>query len=447
MNERDWTPESWRGRTALQQPAYPDEAALDRALETLRAYPPLVVPGEIETLKREIALAGEGGAFLLQGGACAERFLDCNAQRIANKLKILLQMSVILTYGARRPVVRIGRVAGQYAKPRSNDTETVDGVEMPVYRGDSVNSVDPSPAGRVADPARLLQGFHCSAMTLNHIRALIDGGFADLHHPDKWTLHSIEKSRNWPQYQEVVERILDAINFMESFGGAQAEALGRVEFYTSHEGLLLPYEEALTRRDAGTGNYYNAGAHLLWIGQRTRALDGAHVEFFRGVANPVGVKVGPDMWPDELAALVDALNPDDEPGRLTLITRLGAGRVEDVLPPLVRAVNETGRRVTWSCDPMHGNTQSTESGLKTRDFATILDELTQTFRIHRESDSRLSGVHFELTGDDVTECVGGAEALTNDDLTLRYETYCDPRLNYTQSLEMAFLIARMLKGR
>lgn len=443
---KEWSPDGWRAFEAHQQPSYPDAASLARVLGQVALYPPLVVPGEIEHLKAALAQAGRGRAFVLQGGNCAERFGDCRADAIMNQLKILLQMSVILTYASRRAVLRIGRIAGQYAKPRSRDTETIDGAELPSYRGDCVNDMAPQAEARRPDPERLRRAFHYSAMTLNHVRALIDGGFADLHYPQNWQLHSIEKSRNWPHYKDVVDRILDAIHFMESFGGVRAQALGRIDFYTSHEGLLLGYEEALTRRDPDSGRFYNCGAHMLWIGERTRFPGSAHVEYFRGVANPIGVKIGPSADPEEIADLVGTLNPDNEEGRLTLITRLGAGRVDDLLPPLLRAVGRTGRPVVWSCDPMHGNTQTLAGGVKTRDFQVILEELERTFRCHQEANSNLAGVHFELTGEDVTECTGGAEALTDSDLEARYETSCDPRLNYSQSLEMAFLIAGLLGG-
>jgi 3-deoxy-7-phosphoheptulonate synthase len=444
-NTANWTPESWRRFPALHQPTYSDAPALDRVLGQIRGLPPLVVATEIDSLKLRLAAAARGEAFILQGGNCAERFIDCREEVIANKLRILLQMSVILAYGVRKPVVRIGRIAGQYAKPRSSEFETVDGRLLPSYRGDAVNAVEPDAQARVPDPERLLSSYFHSATTLNHIRALIEGGFADLRHPYTWNLRSIEQSRNWADYKDVLDRILDAINFMESFGGARSEALGRVDFFASHEGLLLGYEEALTRPDSDSGRFYNFGAHMLWLGARTRQRDGAHVEYFRGIANPIGVKIDPSCGPDELVALIEALNPSNEEGRLTLITRMGAGRVEEALPPMIRAVKRSGRAVVWSCDPMHGNTVTVEGGLKTRDFSVILDELTRTFRIHRNEGGHLAGVHFELTAEDVTECVGGAGELTSQDLTRRYETYCDPRLSDAQSLEMAFLIARLLK--
>jgi len=441
-----WTPDSWRSFPARHQPEYDDQVAYQQTVDALTRVPPLVFAGEVDVLREHIAAAGRGEAFILQGGNCAESFADCSAPTITNQLKILLQMSVILTHGARTPVVRIGRIAGQYAKPRSTPTEVQDGVALPSYFGDSVNAVEFSPAARRPDPARLELAFHHSAVTLNYIRSMIDGGFADLHYPYNWNLHSIEQTPEWPEYRETVEHILDAIHFMESFGGVRPETLGRIEFYTSHEGLLLGFEQALTRRDERAGAFYNLGAHMLWIGNRTRAPDGAHVEYFRGIANPVGIKLDHTCAADELAALLERLNPDDVPGRVTLITRLGHERVADALPPLADAVRRSGRTVTWSCDPMHGNTRRTDSGRKTRSFDDVLDELRATFAVHRAGKSRLSGVHFELTGEDVTECIGGGIDLTSADLDRNYQTACDPRLNYAQSLEMAFLITKLLKS-
>ena len=447
MSETTWLPGAWRSREARQQPDYPDAGALDAVLERIRRLPPIVVADEAVDLKRRLAEAARGRAFILQGGDCAERFLDCRDESIADQLRILLQMSVILTYGVRRPVIRIGRLAGQYAKPRSRATETIDGRELPAYRGDGVNSIEPDPRGRIPDPDRLLRSYFHAAATLNHVRALAESGFADLHDPYNWNLHSIERAKNWPEYREVVDRILDAISFMESFGGARTDALGKVDFFSSHEGLLLSYEEALTRREERSGRWFNLGAHMLWIGARTREIDGAHVEYFRGISNPIGVKLDETATPEEVLRLLAVLNPENEEGRVTLITRFGAGRVEEALPPLVEALSRAGRNVVWSCDPMHGNTVKLDGGVKTREFTTVLDELTRTFRVHQRLGSALAGVHFELTAADVTECVGGPAELTAADLTRRYETYCDPRLNSAQSLEMAFLIARLMKNR
>jgi len=439
-----WTPGSWRGRPIEQQPRYGDEAAVARALAQVTALPPLVAPGEIDALRQHLACAARGEAFVLQGGDCAERFEDCAKDPIERKLKILLQMSLVLTWGARLPVVRVARMAGQYAKPRSSDTEVVDGLEVASYRGDHVNAVGPEPEGREPDPARLVAAYFHSAATLNYVRALLDGGFADLHQPHHWTLGFVRSATHRAEYEAVVERILDALAFVE-VTGVRSHTFKTVDLYSSHEGLLLAYEEAHTL-DVN-GRWFNLGAHMLWIGDRTRQLDGAHVEYFRGIENPVGIKVGPSMTPDGLLALLDVLEPDDRPGRVTLITRLGADRVHQLLPPLVEAVRASGRSVLWSADPMHGNTVRAAGGLKTRSVDRILTELRDTFDVHDRLGTILGGVHFELTGDDVTECTGGPEELSEADLERRYQTNCDPRLNYAQSLEMAFLLAKRLHRR
>ncbi len=447
MHDTDWNPTSWRAYPALQQPEYPDSQHLEAVLKTIRSYPPLVSPGEVDKLKQHIAEAGAGKRFILQGGDCAERFIDCNARSITNKIKILLQMSVILTHGLRMPVVRIGRIAGQYAKPRSSPVELRDGREIPSYRGDSVNAFAPAtPEARTPDPNRLLKSFYLSAVTLNHIRAMIDGGFADLHNPFTWNLHSVEQTKKWADYEQIVERILDAISFMEVFGGVDSEKLGKIEFFTSHEGLLLGYEEALTRKDPESGSFYNLGAHMVWLGDRTRDLNMAHVEYFRGIANPIAVKIGPDCQKTELHDLLRVLNPEEEPGRITLITRFGAENVERCLPPIIDMVRKNGHVLTWLCDPMHGNTTTVSKSIKTRNFEHILQELHSTFSIHRTIGTIMAGAHFELTGEDVTECVGGAIELTHDDLGRNYESYCDPRLNYAQSLEMVFSITQMFRN-
>jgi 3-deoxy-7-phosphoheptulonate synthase len=442
----DWSPESWRACPAGQQPVYPDPARVRSALERLTALPPLVAPGAVSSFQQLLGEVAQGRRFLLQGGDCAERFVDCHARAIADKLKVLLQMSLVLTYGLRQPIVRVGRMAGQYAKPRSAATEVIDGASLPVYRGDLVNGYEPTPTARLADPERMLQAYFHAAATLNYVRALIEGGFADLHHPEHWNLGFISSSERHREYRDIVARILDAISFMEACGSALETALGRIDFFTSHEALVLPYEQALTRREEESGRWFNVGAHMLWLGDRTRALDGAHVEYLRGIANPVGIKVGPTCAPEELVRLVARLNPENEWGRITLITRLGAGRVKELLLPLVGAVQTAEARVLWSCDPMHGNTLRTTGGVKTRDFEQILAELRETHAAHAAHGSRLGGVHFELTGNDVTECLGGARGLAEADLPTRYDTYCDPRLNEEQSLEMAFLIAGLGGG-
>ncbi len=438
-----WTPDGWRTLEARHQPDYPAPAAHAAVLDQLASLPPIVFPGEIDLLRGRIAEAAAGRLFILHGGDCVERFIDCNPQTITNKLKILLQMSVILSHAARRPVLRIGRIAGQYFKPRSAAVETIGGRTVPTYRGDTINgwALDQ----REPDPHRLLEGYFHATATLNYVRSMIDGGFADLHHPYSWNLHSIEQTKRWEEYRTIVDHILDAIHFMESFGGIRNESLGRIDFYTSHEGLHLGYEQALTRPEGGA--WYDTSAHLLWIGERTRDLAGAHVEFFRGVSNPIGVKLSATAEPGDVVELARKLNPRGEAGRLMLITRLGQAQVRNRLPNLIEAVTAAGLEVAWMCDPMHGNTTTLAGGRKTRDFDSVLGELDATFEVHRAADTHLAGVHFELTGDEVTECTGGALELAERDLEARYESYCDPRLNYAQSLEMAFLISRYLRER
>jgi 3-deoxy-7-phosphoheptulonate synthase len=439
LQEPVWAPSSWRALPARQQPRYEDAAALEAALAQLQELPPLVAPEEVEHLRSLIAEASAGRRFMLQGGDCAERFADCRGPVIADKLRVLLQMSVAITHGARRPVFHVGRIAGQFAKPRSADMETVGGAELPVYRGDLVNGLEATPEARRADPARMVQAYFHAAATLNHLRALVEGGFADLHHPERWELPGLRIEA----YERTLARVRESLDFVELLGGAPSRQVRTGELFTSHEALLLPFEEALTR--ITTEGPYNLGAHMLWVGERTRQLDGAHLEYLRGVRNPIGVKVGPSMDPGELRELLVLLDPAREPGRLTLITRLGAVQVRDALPRLVAAVQASGHPVLWSCDPMHGNGLKTRSGLKTRAFGDILSELRQTWRIHRALGSSLGAVHFELTGEQVTECLGGSQGLAEEDLHRAYETGCDPRLNRSQSLEMAFLIAELLR--
>ncbi len=436
-----WSPHSWRPLPIQQQPDYADPEAVHRALEHVRALPPLVHPGEVDALRTQLAEAAVGKRFLLQGGDCAERFIDCARAPIEQKLKILLQMSLVLTWAARTPVIRVARMAGQYAKPRSRNYETIDGVEVPSYRGDHVNHVNQD--NREPDPERLVQAYFHSAATLNYIRALLDGGFADLHHPEHWDLGFFRSASRRQEYEEMLERILDAMAFLRTAGADRSSALRTVNLYASHEGLLLPYEEAQT--ESFGGRHYNVGTHMLWVGDRTRQLDGAHIEYLRGIRNPIGVKVGPSMEPDELVQVLDRLDPNNEPGRITLITRYGADRIDTLLPLHLRAVQAAGRLPVWSSDPMHGNTESTGEGLKTRAFHRIRKELSRAFAIHAAHGSHLGGVHLELTGENVTECTGGPEELLETDLPRSYETYCDPRLNYAQSLEMAFLIAVTLR--
>ena len=437
-----WSPSTWRDRPAMQLPTYPDANELASVQHELRALPPLVTSWEIMALKQHLAEAQEGKRFVLQGGDCAESFGECNSAVISNRLKVLLQMSLVLVHGLRMPVVRVGRFAGQYAKPRSTDTETIDGTTLPSYRGDSVNGPEFTAAARVPDPRRMIKAHARSAMTMNFVRALIDGGFADLHHPEYWDLGWVTHSPLADEYHRMVAGIGDAVRFMETLSGSEVHNLNRVDFYTSHEALLLPYEEAQTRQVPRQWGWFNLSTHFPWIGMRTAALDGAHVEYFRGIRNPIAVKVGPSVTPDQLLKLVDVLNPDDEPGRLTLIHRMGASNIASKLPILLDAVRRDGRRVLWICDPMHGNTESTANGYKTRRFDNIRSELEQAFELHASGGTRLGGVHLELTGEDVTECLGGARELTERDLERAYRSHVDPRLNYEQALETAMLIVR-----
>ena len=438
----NWSPDSWSRFPATQQPKYGDAAELNRALAMLSTLPPLVTSWEIMALKQQLADAQEGRRFLLQGGDCAESFDDCESGLISNRLKVLLQMSVVLVHGMRLPVVRVGRFAGQYAKPRSADDECRDGVTLPSYRGDLINRAPFESAARRPDPQRMIMGHTRSAMTMNFVRALIDGGFADLHHPEYWDLGWVGHSPLAAEYQQMVGSIGDAVRFMETLSGQAVHNVNRVDFYTSHEALLLYYEQALTRQVPRQWGWFNLSTHFPWIGMRTAALDGAHIEYCRGIRNPIGLKVGPGVTPDQLLPVIDKLNPDNEPGRLTLIHRMGAAKIGDALEPLIQAVRREGHRVLWCCDPMHGNTESTTTGVKTRRFQNIRSELESAFDIHAANGSRLGGVHLELTGEDVTECLGGARELTESDLGRAYRSTVDPRLNYEQSLEIAMAIVR-----
>ncbi|MBB3227412.1 3-deoxy-7-phosphoheptulonate synthase [Luteibacter sp. Sphag1AF] len=442
----DWAPGSWQGKTALQQPTYTDAAELRESLDRLGALPPLVTSWEVLALKERIAEAQNGERFLLQGGDCAESFADCTSPIISNRLKVLLQMSLVLVHGMKKPVLRVGRFAGQYAKPRSADTETRGDVTLPAFRGDLVNSPEFTPEARRPDPARLIKAHARSAMTMNFVRALIDGGFADLHHPEYWDLAWVEHSPLAAEYRRMVASIGDSLRFMETLAGQSISSYSRVDFYTSHEALLLHYEEALTRRVPRQDGWFNLSTHFPWIGMRTAALDGAHTEYFRGIRNPIAVKVGPTVKADDLLRLIDVLNPHEEPGRLTLIHRMGNGQIGTALQPLLEAVKREGRRVLWVADPMHGNTESTSNGFKTRRFENISGELDQAFDIHAAAGTRLGGVHLELTGEDVTECLGGARDLVEQDLNRAYKSMVDPRLNYEQSLELAMLIVRKSGG-
>jgi 3-deoxy-7-phosphoheptulonate synthase len=439
-----WSPTSWQSRPAAQQPTYPDQDHLAEAVRQLSSLPPLVTSWEVERLRLQLAEAAEGKRFLLQGGACAERFDQCSANIITNKLKILLQMSLVLTYGLKRKIIRVGRFAGQYAKPRSDDLEEREGVSLPSYRGELVNGSDFTPEDRIPDPERMLRGHHHSALTLNFIRSLVDGGFADLHHPEYWDLDFVHHSPRAQEYQRVVEGISDSLQFMETLAGSQASEISRVDFYTSHEALLLPYEQAETRQVPRRDGWYNLGTHFPWIGMRTAETAGAHVEYFRGIRNPIGIKVGPKMTGEWLLELLDMLDPEMEPGRITVIHRMGHDKVAQTLPVLIDAVRGSGRTVLWCCDPMHGNTETVAGGRKTRRFENILSELEQSFDIHAELGSYQGGVHFELSGDNVTECMGGARGLSEVDLDRAYESKVDPRLNYEQALEMALLVGRKI---
>ncbi|MBC7952561.1 MAG: 3-deoxy-7-phosphoheptulonate synthase class II, partial [Rhodospirillaceae bacterium] len=442
-----WTPDSWRGKPIVQVPTYPDKAKLAEVEETLSFYPPLVFAGEARRLKASLADVAEGKAFLLQGGDCAESFQEFRANNIRDTFRVLLQMAVVLTYGAAMPVVKVGRMAGQFAKPRSADTETFDGVELPSYRGDIINGPDFTAQDRIPDPERMLRAYNQSAATLNLLRAFAQGGYADLHKVHSWTLGCVSDTLQGKLYEDLAARLSETLAFMEACGltSETTPQIRETEFFTSHEALLLPYEQALTRVDSTSGDWYDCSAHMLWIGERTRQLDAGHVEFLRGVKNPIGFKAGPGMSADDLLGLIDALNPENEAGRITIITRMGAEKIEEKLPALIRAVEREGRKVVWSCDPMHANTVKA-GNYKTREFDRILAEVRAFFAVHKAEGTHAGGVHFEMTGQDVTECVGGTMAVTEARLGDRYHTFCDPRLNANQALELAFLMADALKG-
>ncbi|TMN35912.1 3-deoxy-7-phosphoheptulonate synthase class II [Pseudoalteromonas piscicida] len=443
----NWSPNSWRDKPILQQPEYPNSEKLKSVEKELNSAPPLVFAEETRSLYKSLADVCEGKAFILQGGDCAESFSDFSAANIRDTFKTLLQMAVVLTYGGKCPVVKIARMAGQYAKPRSSDFETIDGISLPSYRGDIVNSFEFTEEARIPDPDRLMKAYHQSAATLNLLRAFAQGGLADLHQVNRWNMSFVAANPLKDKFQQLAERIQEALEFMEVCGidSTVAPSLKETPLYTSHEALLLGYEEALTRRDHLSGDWYDCSAHFVWIGERTRQLDHAHIEFFRGIKNPIGVKVGPGMQEDELIKLVDALNPDNIPGRLTLITRMGADVLPEKLPKLVRRIQEEGRKVIWTSDPMHGNTEKATTGYKTRSFNNILREISQFFAVHKAEGSYPGGVHLEMTGQHVTECVGGAYGLSDEDLSQRYRTQCDPRLNADQVLELGFLVADLLK--
>ena len=442
-----WSPSSWREKPILQQPVYPNQEELATVLSELRNYPPLVFAGEARTLKSQLANVSKGKAFLLQGGDCAESFSEFHADNIRDTFKVLLQMSIVMTYSAGLPVVKVGRLGGQFAKPRSSETETIGGVTLDSYRGDIINGVDFTPQARVPDPKRMISAYNQSAATQNLLRAFASGGLADLHEVHKWNLAFAHQSEVSQKYEKLAEDIEKSLQFMEACGvnSKTYRTLRETDFFTSHEALLLPYEEALTRKDSISGEWYNTAAHMIWIGDRTRQLDGAHVEYMKGIKNPIGIKAGPSMNPDDLVRLAQTVNPDNEAGRLNIIVRMGANKVLDSMPQLVRAIEREGLDVVWSCDPMHGNTIKSSNNYKTRPVEDILTEMKQFFQVHKAEGTHAGGVHLEMTGKNVTECIGGSFVVTEEDLSSRYHTHCDPRLNADQSLELAFLIADTLK--
>ncbi len=443
----DWNPSSWREKPILQQPTYPDQEALNKVLAELKNYPPLVFAGEVRNLKEQLAKVTKGDAFLLQGGDCAESFSEFHANNIRDTFKVLLQMAVVMTYAGGVPVVKIGRLGGQFAKPRSSDTETQNGVTLDSYRGDIINSVEFTKEARTPDPQRMIKAYNQSAATLNLLRAFASGGLADLHQVHKWNLDFAHQSEVSKKYEELAEQIEQSLKFMEACGVTSAtyRTLRETDFYTSHEALLLPYEEAFTRKDSITNEWYNVAAHMVWVGDRTRQLDGAHIEYLRGIKNPVGIKAGPSMDPEDLVKLCVRLNPENEPGKVNVIVRMGANKVVEGMPKLVRAIEAEGLNVLWSCDPMHGNTIKSSNNYKTRPVEDVLTEVKQFFQVHKAEGTYAGGIHLEMTGKNVTECIGGSFMITEEDLSSRYHTHCDPRLNADQSLELAFLIADTLK--
>ncbi len=444
----NWNKSSWREKEIKQQPTYPDKEALKVVEKELGKYPPLVFAGEVRNLKRDLAKVCDGKAFLLQGGDCAESFAEFNADNIKDMFKVMMQMAVALTFAGGCPVVKVGRLAGQFAKPRSSDFEEVGGVKLPSYRGDIINGIEFNEKARVPDPQRMIKAYNQSAATMNLLRAFARGGLADLHKVHKWNLDFVKDSALGDRYQALADRITETLEFMEACGitAENTPMINETILYTSHEALLLNYEEALTREDSLTGDWYDCSAHMLWIGDRTRDVNDAHVEFLRGVKNPIGVKAGPTMTPENLLELIEKLNPENEAGRLNIIVRMGADKIENEFPKLLRAVKKEGKNVIWSIDPMHGNTIKTSNNYKTREFGEVLREVKGFFRVHEEEGTYPGGVHLEMTGQNVTECVGGAQDITEKDLESRYHTHCDPRLNADQALELAFLIADSLKA-
>jgi len=442
-----WSPSSWREKPILQQPTYPNKGELDRVLQELKNYPPLVFAGEARTLKDSLAKVSNGEAFLLQGGDCAESFSEFHADNIRDSFKVMMQMAVVMTYAGGLPVVKVGRLGGQFAKPRSSETETKGDITLDSYRGDIINGIDFDEKSRTPDPERMIKAYNQATATQNLLRAFASGGLADLHQVSKWNLDFVHQSEISQKYEALAEDIEKSLQFMEACGVTSKtyRTLRETDFFTSHEALLLPYEEAFTREDSLTGEWYNTAAHMVWIGDRTRQLDGAHVEYMKGIKNPIGIKAGPSMDPDDLIRLAKAVNPENEAGRLNIIVRMGANRVGEHMPPLIRAVEREGLNVVWSCDPMHGNTIKSSNNYKTRPVDAILTEMKQFFQVHKAEGTFAGGVHLQMTGKNVTECIGGSFTVTEEDLSSRYHTHCDPRLNADQSLELAFLIADSLQ--
>ncbi len=441
-----WSPSSWRSKPAKHLPIYKDEVFLKKSLDKIKNFPPLVFAGEARSLKSKLAEVSRGKAFLLQGGDCAESFAEFHPDNIKNTFKVILQMAVVLTFGASCPVVKVGRIAGQFAKPRSSDKETINGVELESYKGDIINGIDFTEAQRLPDPSRLIQAYNQSASTLNLLRAFSQGGYANLNKIHQWNLNFVEEE-NANKFSEIADRIDECLGFMKACGinDKNVRQINETEFFTSHEALLLEYEEALTRIDSTSGKWYDVSAHMLWVGDRTRQLDGAHIEFVRGIENPIGIKVGPSTNEDELVKILDYINPDNEEGKITLICRMGADKIDSCLPKIIQKIINEGKKVVWACDPMHGNTVKSNTGYKTRPVKNIFSEIQKFFSIHRSLGSYPGGVHLEMTGSDVTECMGGLQQITDEDLKNRYHTFCDPRLNASQSLEIAFLISEYLK--
>ena len=444
---KNWKKNSWRKFPVKHIPEYPDKKELGTVLDKIGTFPPLVFAGETRHLKDQLADVVDGKAFLLQGGDCAESFADFNPNNIRDSFKVMLQMAVVLTYGASCPVVKVGRIAGQFAKPRSQDTEKLDNLELESYKGDIINGIDFNEKSRTADPKRLIQAYNQSAATLNLLRAFAQGGFANLKQIHQWNLSFADDNQYKKRFEDMANRIDECLTFMEACGinDENVRQMNETDFYTSHEALLLPYEEALTRVDSTTGLWYDVSAHMLWVGDRTRQLDGAHIEFIKGIENPIGIKVGPSTEVSELLKIIEVVNPNNIPGRVTLICRMGADKISSILPQIIREVSKTDYKVVWACDPMHGNTIKSNTGYKTRPLTNIISEIEQFFKIHRSEGTYPGGIHLEMTGQDVTECIGGIREVTEDDLKSRYHTYCDPRLNASQSLELAFILSDFLK--